>query len=152
MNDSTELLVLRLVLLAIIFLFVLAAAFALRSGLRPRPMTVQRARADAVVGGKAGPELVLLAPANTGLVPGTRFALAGEMTIGRDATNGIILPDASVSGRHAMLEQTRQGWRLADLGSTNGTMVNGRSLDGRPLPLRGGEQIVLGAVVLRFQE
>ena len=151
MNDSSELLVLRLALIGIIFFFVLAAAFALRSGLRPRAVSLPRAPSATAGGRVQGPRLVLLAPANTGLAPGTEFLLAGQMTLGRDAGNGIILPDASVSGRHALLEQTRQGWRVADLGSTNGTVVNGRTLDGRPMPLRGGEQIILGAVVLRFQ-
>jgi hypothetical protein len=139
--------VLRLALLAIIFLFLLAAAFAMRAGLR-RPQTVapgsQRDR-----GG--GPRLVVISPANTGLPVGVEFALAGEMSLGRDSSNGIVLGDASVSGRHALIQARRQGWRLADLGSTNGTVVNGRPLDGRAALLRGGEQVAFGAVVLRFR-
>ncbi|MGE5596349.1 MAG: FHA domain-containing protein [Hyphomicrobiales bacterium] len=147
MNDSTELLVLRLVLIAIIFLFVLAAAFAMRAGLRRPAQTVSPAARRTA---SAGPRLIVVAPASTGLPVGTEFALAPEMTLGRDPTNGIILGDASVSARHARIEQTRQGWRIADLGSTNGTLVNGRPLNGRATALRGGEQLAFGAVVLRF--
>ncbi|MCC7363387.1 MAG: FHA domain-containing protein [Dehalococcoidia bacterium] len=148
MNDSVELLTLRLALIGIVFFFVLAAAFALRSGLRPRAVAAPRVAPEPR---RSGARLVLTSPAGTGIAPGTEFFLAGEMSLGRDATNGIVLPDASVSGRHAVVEYTRTGWRMADLGSTNGTMVNGRTLDGRAVPLQGGEQIVLGAVVLRFQ-
>jgi len=146
-SDSIELMVLRLALLAIIFLFLLAAALSMRSGLRrPQAVAVSPGRARA-----AGPRLVVVSPANTGLPVGAELALAGEMTLGRDTSNGIVLGDSSVSGRHALLQQTRQGWRLADLGSTNGTLVNGRPLDGRAALLRGGEQVAFGAVVLRFQ-
>lgn len=149
MSGSTELLVLRLALIAILFLFLLAAAFAMRAGLQ-RPATapsqaqVRRTR--------RGPRLVVLAGANTGLPPGTEFAVAGEMTIGRDPSNGIILGDVSVSERHAAIQQTARGWRIADLDSTNGTQVNGRSLNGRAMLLRGGERISFGAVVLRFDQ
>lgn len=147
MSGSTELLVLRLALIAILFLFVLAAAFAMRSGLRrPAPAAAAARRRAA-----AGPRLVVLSPANTGLPVGTEFALAGEMALGRDPANGIMLGDVSVSGEHAIIEHTRQGWRVADLGSTNGTLVNGRRLNGRAALLRGGEQITFGAVVLRFE-
>ncbi len=147
MSDSIELMLLRLTLLAIIFLFLLAAAFAMRAGLR-RPQPVAPA-------GRAfrgtGPKLVVVSPANTGLPVGAEFPLAAEMSLGRDPSNGIVLGDSSVSGRHALIQQTRQGWRIADLGSTNGTLVNGRPLDGRAALLRGGEQVALGAVVMRFQ-
>ena len=148
MSGSTELLVLRLALIAILFLFLLAAAFAMRSGLQ-RPVAAP-ARSAARRASR-GPKLVVLSSANTGLPAGTEFSLAGEMTIGRDASNGIILGDVSVSGRHAAIQETGRGWRIADLGSTNGTLVNGRSLDGRAMLLRGGERISCGAVVLQFE-
>jgi pSer/pThr/pTyr-binding forkhead associated (FHA) protein len=56
-----------------------------------------------------------------------------------------------VSAEHARIEWARDGWRLSDLGSTNGTTLNGRRLDGRAVRLRGGEQVAFGAVVLRFE-
>ncbi len=145
MNDSTELLVLRLGLIAIIFFFVLVTAFVLRSGLASRPAVAARSRLAI-----RGSRLVVVSPAQTGLAPGDAFAVAGEMTIGRDSENSIMLADPSVSGRHASVVRERDGFRLADFGSTNGTFVNGRPVDARGVLLQGGEQLALGAVVLRF--
>lgn len=146
MSDSTELLVLRLALTGMIFLFVLLAGVVLRSGLRPRRAAVAASRAA-----PAGPRLIVVTPGTTGLRPGAEFQVAGEMTIGRDAGNGIVLADPSVSGRHAAIMRVGRDWTVSDLGSTNGTLVNGRAVDGRGHSLRGGEKVVFGAVVLRFQ-
>lgn len=149
MTDDGELLALRLAMIAVIFLFVLGVAFMMRSGVgAPR---VERARATHQPA-RAGTRLVVISPARSGLVPGDEFLVAGEMTLGRDPVNGIVIADASVSGRHALLERSRDGWRLADLGSTNGTLVNGRPVDGRGARLRGGEQIAIGSVVMRFEQ
>lgn len=145
MSDSTELLVLRLALTGTLFAFVLAVALTMRSGLSTSRVSLPRAVARA-----AGARLTLLLPGETGLVPGTEFAVAGVMTLGRDPGNGIVLGDASVSGRHARVERTADGWRIADLGSTNGTFINGHQVDGRGVELRGGEQLVVGALRLRF--
>lgn len=145
MSDSNELLVLRLALTGTIFVFVLAVALTMRSGLR-----TSRATSPRSAGRTAGPRLTLLLPGETGLVPGSEFAVAGVMTVGRGPDCGIVLGDASVSGRHARIERTAEGWRIADLGSTNGTFVNGRRVDGRGAALRGGEQVVVGALRLRF--
>lgn len=144
MGDSNELLVLRLALIAVIFVFVLVVALSMRSGVRVT--TVLSARRGAV----KGPRLVLISPGETGFEAGTEFPVAGLMSLGREANNGIVLTDPSVSSEHATIERIRSGWRLTDLRSTNGTMVNGRTIDGRGVLLRGGEQVALGAVVLRF--
>src|SRR5262245_64105678 len=47
-------------------------------------------------------------------------------TLGRRSTNMIQVPSPMVSGEHARLELTRQGHTITDLGSTNGTYVNGK--------------------------
>jgi hypothetical protein len=144
-NNGDELLYLRLGLIAVIFVFALLTAITMRMGIR-----APAARAAAVV--RRGPaRLIILGPANTGIEPGTAFDLAGEMTIGRDARNGIVLSDASISGRHASVAAGGRGWRITDLGSTNGTLVNGAPIDGRGVLLRGGEEVTFGSVVFRFQ-
>jgi pSer/pThr/pTyr-binding forkhead associated (FHA) protein len=145
MSTSTELLVLRLALIGVIFLFVIIAAATMKNGVRiTNVVTAARTRT-------AGSKLVLVDPADTGLAPGIEFNVAGSMSLGRNSSSSIVLHDPSVSGLHASLEQTRGGWQLLDLGSTNGTFVNGQPIDGRGVLLRGGEQINLGAVTLRFQ-
>ena len=147
MNDSAELLALRLGLIGIVFLFVLIAALTMRSGLRTTRVLTPASRREQ---GGSGSRLVLVSAADTGYEPGTEFAVAGVMILGRDSGNGIVLGDSSVSGAHAQIERTARGWQLTDLGSTNGTLVNGRPVDGRGVALRGGERLTLGAVVLRF--
>ena len=139
-----ELLLLRIGLLAILLLFVLIVALSMSRGLREGVATLpagQRRRAA----------ITLLAPAESGLVAGTSYELAGVITLGRDAGNSIVLPDVSVSGRHAVLRQVGQQWNLRDLGSTNGTFVENRPVSGEAFPLRGGERIAFGAVVFRFE-
>jgi pSer/pThr/pTyr-binding forkhead associated (FHA) protein len=76
--------------------------------------------------------------------PGKTFELSeGEATIGRDITNAIVINDAEVSRRHARLSPQAGGYVLEDLGSTNGTFVNGQRLMG-PHLLRPGELVLLG--------
>jgi hypothetical protein len=143
-TDSTELLVLRLALIAIIFVFVAAVALSLRTGSLPRS-AVARASRPAVRW-----KLVVLRPGETGLQPGTEFALAGQMLVGRDERAGIVLADASVSTRHASIERTDHGWRVLDLGSTNGTFINGRQLGPKGATVRGREKLTFGNVVLQL--
>lgn len=83
----------------------------------------------------------------SGPVPGTVFPLEGEqLIIGRDPANAIVINDPEVSRRHARL--TLQGGRyvLEDLGSTNGTFVNGRRLTG-PYVLKTGDVVSLGETI-----
>ena len=88
----------------------------------------------------------------TGPTPGAVFALEGDqLTIGRDSTNEVTINDAEVSRRHARL--TFQGGKfvLEDLGSTNGTFVNGQRLAG-PRVLKAGEVVSFGEqIVLVFE-
>ena len=65
----------------------------------------------------------------TGPNPGMVFELTKEVTLfGRDVTNDIVLADAEVSRQHARLTHTPGGYVLEDLGSTNGSFVNGERL------------------------
>jgi S-DNA-T family DNA segregation ATPase FtsK/SpoIIIE len=82
---------------------------------------------------------------------GQEFALAGPaVTIGRRADQDIVLVDPSVSRSHARIELGPAGAAIVDLGSTNGTVVNGLCLRGARAALRGGERIEIGTVVLEF--
>ena len=65
-------------------------------------------------------------------------------TIGRDGGCDLVLADVTVSRRHARLERDGAGWLLQDLGSTNGTRLNGW-LVSSPVPVRAGDQVSFGA-------
>ncbi|GAB2906824.1 FHA domain-containing protein [Streptomyces mayteni] len=69
----------------------------------------------------------------------------GSLTIGRERGSGLRLSDFSVSRHHARLFSSPTGWLLHDLGSVNGTWVNGRRLTGG-FPVRPGDQVRFGAV------
>jgi hypothetical protein len=80
----------------------------------------------------------------SGPTPGKAFDLdKDEVFIGRDINNDVVINDSEVSRRHARLTRQAEGYLLEDLGSTNGTFVNGERLT-RPYPLRPGETIMLG--------
>ena len=70
-----------------------------------------------------------------------------RVTVGRDPTNDIVLDDASVSGYHAVLYVENDDCTLADLGSTNGSFVNGRRVTGRTRFVEG-DNLSFGAVNL----
>ena len=83
----------------------------------------------------------------TGPNPGTVFDLTKEVTmIGRDVTNEVVVGDAEVSRQHARLTRTPGGYVLEDLGSTNGTFVNGERLMA-PRVLNPGDLVAFGETV-----
>ena len=69
--------------------------------------------------------------------------------IGRDDSCGLVVSDESVSRRHAVVRTDEEGYVLEDLGSRNGTRVNGEPVTkGLISP---GERIEVGSVLLRFE-
>jgi hypothetical protein len=68
---------------------------------------------------------------------------APGFTIGRDDGCDLVLRDLSVSRLHARLERHGTGWLLEDLGSTNGTRLNGWRVSGQ-VPVRSGDQVSFG--------
>ena len=80
----------------------------------------------------------------SGPTQGKTFELQqDDLTIGRDISNAIVINDAEVSRRHSRLRAQAGSYVIEDLGSTNGTFVNGQRLMG-PHMLRSGEVIMLG--------
>jgi hypothetical protein len=87
-----------------------------------------------------------------GPLPGRSFPVGGERTyIGRDLGNDIVIDDPEISRRHACITCGPSGYSIEDLGSTNGTFVNGIHITGLQA-LRDGDIIGLGQVVLAFEE
>ncbi|NIS82380.1 MAG: FHA domain-containing protein [Anaerolineales bacterium] len=83
----------------------------------------------------------------TGPNPGMVFDLTKEVImVGRDVTNEVVLGDAEVSRQHARLTRTPGGYVLEDLGSTNGTFVNGERLMA-PRVLNPGDLVGMGETV-----
>jgi hypothetical protein len=84
--------------------------------------------------------------------PNQSYELTGDVTnIGRDITNEIVINDREVSRHHMRLMRGQDGYTIEDLGSTNGTFVNGKRLTGAT-PLKNGDMIGLGeTVTLAFE-
>ncbi len=81
--------------------------------------------------------------------------LVKEITIGRATTRAtweVALQDPSVSRPHARLERINDSWLLKDLGSSNGTLVNGVAISDKGRVLRDGDVIALGASMLLFRD
>jgi S1-C subfamily serine protease len=96
-------------------------------------------------GGASGPHLLV----RSGGRAGRRFPLGtGPARIGRRADLEVPLDperDLEVSALHAELLPTADGWALRDLGSRNGTSLNGRPVGAEPSPVRDGDEIRLGS-------
>ncbi len=85
---------------------------------------------------------------------GQAFPLKDSIiTIGRDPMADVSLPDPEVSRQHARMARDEQGdYKIQDLGSTNGTFINGQRLGGEAQTLRAGQVILLGSsVMLRYE-
>jgi len=86
---------------------------------------------------------ILLGDREVGLPPGVHI-------LGRSADAAIFVDDVGVSRHHAQITVGDAGAILQDLGSKNGTMLNGRAIEG-PTALSDGAAIVLGTRTLRFR-
>jgi len=84
----------------------------------------------------------------SGPTPGVTFPLAGDqLIIGRDSSNGVAINDAEISRKHSRLSFQGGKYVLEDLGSTNGTFVNGQRLAG-PVVLKPGDVVSLGEQIV----
>ena len=78
---------------------------------------------------------------------------APVVTVGRGADADVVIDDDSVSAKHARLEFDLGAWRITDLGSTNGTAIEGVKLaPDVPTPLPYGASVRFGGVKLQFRE
>jgi adenylate cyclase len=83
---------------------------------------------------------------------GKRHPIQGSCSLGRTATNTIVLESPKVSRRHALIHVQNIGelW-LIDLGSSNGTFLNKRRIH-RPVRLSDGDQVTIGDQIFKFRQ
>lgn len=145
MTGDLEVFALRMGMIAVLLGFVALVARWLRDSLRSPGATVMpRAGVEA--------RLVVIAPGRSGLEPGAVLPVTRRLSVGRSEGNGLVLADPSVSARHAVLERRDGAWYVRDLGSTNGTLLDGHPVGGRPRRLHHGARLRFGAVVFEFRE
>jgi hypothetical protein len=140
LSVDTILLIGRIVFVVALYLFLVLLALLLRRELNTRSATSdERAPAD----------LLVMEPYETGYEAGERIPLLAASTLGRASENAVVLDDSFVSGQHARLLWNGKGWVLEDLGSTNGTQINGSAVK-RAVAVRPGDVIEVGRVKLKL--
>ena len=140
MSVDDALLVGRIAFVVALYLFLILLALLLRRELQARA---------AQPGERAPGDLLVVDPFETGLEPGERIPLIALSSIGRSNENDIVLSDTFVSGEHAKLYWNGRGWVVEDLGSTNGTRVNGKPVR-RAMPVKIGDTVEFGRVKARL--
>lgn len=84
------------------------------------------------------------------MIDGKRVVISpAGATLGRGRASDIVLDDPNVSRQHAEIRPRGGSWIITDLGSTNGSQLNGRRLEGSEV-LRSGDEIELGASTMTF--
>ena len=101
--------------------------------------------------GTSSLRLELIDAGQTPLLPGQRYSLGDPLLIGRSARSNITLEDDWVSAEHLRLRRLQGAWLAEDLGSTNGTRLNGRPLKGAAR-VRAGDVLDLGRVKFKLVE
>jgi pSer/pThr/pTyr-binding forkhead associated (FHA) protein len=101
---------------------------------------------EAPAGGAAAASLVVTA----GHRAGTRFHVSGAVArVGRHPDSDVFLDDITVSRRHVELVESPTGYAIRDVGSLNGTYVNGRRIDAE-VPLTNGDELQVGKFKLLY--
>lgn len=120
----------RLVLIAFLYLFLFAA---IKTGIGLVASGPRQAKKGLALRVTRGPRELT----------GVSFPLAGPVVIGRSPDADLVIADDFVSAIHAKVVPADDGFVLEDLGSTNGTRLNGQPVT-RPLSIAAGDVIELG--------
>jgi len=87
----------------------------------------------------------------TGPTKGRVWQASQLLRIGRQDSLEVVLPDTSVSRRHAEIKRSEDGWVVVDCGSVNGTMVNGQRLGKNSKTLHAKDLIQVGEIILTVE-
>ena len=129
----------KILLLALLYLFLFAAVrtgIGMVSGAAPSQETWR---------------LALVVTQGPRELRGVRLDLSEPISVGRDPDADLVIADGFVSTRHARVDPSERGPVLKDLGSTNGTVLNGKRVE-RPTVLSRGDTVELGKVVLEVKD
>jgi hypothetical protein len=131
---------LRLAFLAMLFVFLYGVTRALVRDLRG---------AEQAQRSELGRLVVVTSEGDTPR-PGAVFSLDVVTTLGRAASNTVVVDDQFASTEHARLTFRGRSWYLEDLGSTNGTYVSGERIEA-PVALGFGDEFTLGRARFRLE-
>ena len=138
----------RIVFLVALYAFVLFVARAAYLEMKPPPPRPRVAAPERRARGGRRARLVLAGDAGRGRQ--ASWELHAEMVIGRGEECGVCVEDEFASNLHSKIYRAEGRYYVEDLGSTNGTYVNGRRIH-YPTELRGGDRIKIGRTVMEFR-
>ena len=147
------LLLLKIAFLVLLYLFIWRIVRTATRDLRlPQESFVLGPEAAAPLRAAARPRARLVVLKSPALDEGSDLVLnSAPLTVGRGGQNDVELSgDDFASARHARFEPRQDGVWLSDMGSTNGTYVNGSRVE-RPRKLAAGDVVRIGATDLRFE-
>ena len=154
MNSALALQLMRFGFLGLLWVFVYLALRVVRTDLArggqtraatPPPPRRRRKQAPTAA---SGPSHLFV---TDGALKGTRIGLTGApVLIGRANDSTLVLTDDFASTRHARITLQDGLWMVEDLGSTNGTYLGARKLDG-PVPMELGVPLRIGRTVLELR-
>ncbi|MEO8093014.1 MAG: FHA domain-containing protein [bacterium] len=101
-------------------------------------------------GREPGTDASLVVLKGGGLQPGERYDLFGGLSIGRSTEADVRIEDRFASGIHARLFSRSGGYYVEDMGSTNGTFLNGAQLQGESV-LGDLDEVRIGDTEFRFE-
>jgi pSer/pThr/pTyr-binding forkhead associated (FHA) protein len=136
-------LALRLLLVALLYLFLLTVLRIAARALWPVAPTSARSQVAAL-------QLVVVDAGNSSLNEGQVLEFADGTTLGRAGRADVAFADPAVSSEHARIDRVGRAWVVTDLGSTNGTRLNDEQVTGHA-PLASGDILGVGTVRLRVQ-
>ena len=140
--------------LAVLYLFLLWVARSALRELRRSNAPVAQETGFHSVSGPAGPppatDATLVVLRGGGLEPGDRIDLFGGLSIGRSTDADVRIEDRFASQIHCRVFSRKGSYRLEDLGSTNGTFLNGQQMKGEA-ELRDLDEIRIGDTEFRFE-
>jgi hypothetical protein len=140
--------------LAVLYLFLFAIARSALKDLRAGGGTAappDGTGLHAVRGGRvAATDAWLVALSGAGLEPGARIDLFGGLTIGRDPGADLQIQDRFASGIHCRIHSRGNAYLLEDLGSTNGTFINGARVEDE-VELQDLDEVGIGDTAFRFE-
>jgi len=123
-----------------------------RRNSQPTVLDAPLRRGGVTVAATTAPLAGLILRTTRGVNPSERFPIpfAREVRLGKNPENDVVLRDPTVSRFHAKILLTAKGCELTDLGSTNGTFVNQKRING-PVMLRLDDMLTLGNIDLRVE-
>lgn len=139
---------LRFAFLGLLYLFVWMAVRQVVVGVAGRggPRRIEPARARTAAAPGASAVLVVREPDR----PERSVPLTGAVLVGRGDDVDVTLEDGFASHRHARFTPADGAWTVEDLGSRNGTAVNGRTI-AEPTALRAGDTVRVGETTLEVR-